>query len=316
MTAPATELMWAIRQHAFGPAEVLRYERVPRPVPRPTEVLVRVHASGVNPVDWKTRAGKGYLRSLPLTVGWDISGEVVQTGPGVTRFQPGDQVFGMPRFPDEAAGYAEYVTAPSRQLARKPARLSHPEAAGLPLAGLTAWQALVDTAQVGAGDRVAVTSAGGGVGHLAVQIAKALGAHVTALARADKHPALRQLGADEVIDYQREDAVQRLRGCDLVLDTFGGPDSLRWVPVLRPGGLLLPLTGATPALVDAAARHGVRATGLLVEPDGAGLAALAALVDQGRLRVLLHTQLTLPEAATAHRIGEQGRALGKIVLTP
>jgi NADPH:quinone reductase-like Zn-dependent oxidoreductase len=311
--------MAAIRQQAYGGPEVLELVEVDRPRPRPTEVLVRVLACGVNPVDWKVRAGGRFL-SPPMTVGWDICGVVEEVGAGVTRFQPGDDVFGMPRFPGEAGGYAQYVTARSRQLARKPAALSHEEAAGLPLAGLTAWQILVDTAYVQPGQRILVTAAGGGVGHLAVQLGKALGAHVTATARADKHPVLRELGADEVIDYTAVDAPAAVRdlhpdGLDLVVDAVGGSGTVAWLPALRPGGLLVPVAGGA-GVVDEATRAGVRIASVLVEPDYAGLEGLAGLVDAGQLRVLVQEVLPLSEAARAHAIGEQGRTLGKLVLKP
>lgn len=172
--------MRAIRQYSYGGPEVLRLESVPRPEPSPTEVLVRVHAAGVNPVDWKTRAGTyadAVLGEPPFTVGWDVSGVVERLGSGVTRFAIGDEVYGLARFPRQAGAYAEYVTAPSRHFARKPSGLSHTEAAGLPLAGLTVWQALVETAQVRPGQRVLVHAAAGGVGHLAVQLAKHLGTY-------------------------------------------------------------------------------------------------------------------------------------------
>jgi NADPH:quinone reductase-like Zn-dependent oxidoreductase len=306
--------MQAIRQQSYGGPEVLELAEVDRPEPRPTEVLVRVLGAGVNPVDWKVRAGSWQM-PLPLTVGWDVAGVVEQVGMGVTRFRPGDEVFGMPRFPGVAGGYAQYVTARSRQLARKPAGLSHEEAAGLPLAGLTAWQILVDTADVQAGQRVLVNAAGGGVGHLAVQIAKALGAHVIATARAGKHATLRELGADEVFDYTELDVLGTVSGLDLVVDAVGGPDSAAWFPALKPGGLLVPVSGGA-ALAEAAGQAGVRLAALLVEPDYAGLEALAGLVDAGSLRVLVQTAVPLAEAAAAHRLGEQGRTLGKIVLKP
>src|SRR5262245_61551146 len=179
--------MRVVRQLVLGGPEVLEVVEAPRPEPGPTEVLVRVGAAGVNPVDWKLRAAGGFLGEPPFTVGWDVAGVVEEVGYGVTRFAEGDRVFGMPRFPREAAAYAEYVVSPSRQLARTPDELSDVEAAALPLAGLTAWQALVETAGVGAGDRVLVLGAAGGVGHLAVQIAKARGAYVVGTARAEKH---------------------------------------------------------------------------------------------------------------------------------
>src|ERR671931_462550 len=210
--------MRAIRQESFGGPEVMRLVEVDRPQPLPTEVLVRVHAAGVNPVDWKTRAGQGMLRALPFVVGWDVAGVVEAVGRGVTRFAPGDEVLGMPWFPRQAGAYAEYVTAPSRQFARKPDAMSFEQAGGLPLAGLTAWQALVETAGIGRGDRVLVHAAAGGVGHLAVQIAKARGAHVIGTARAAKHAFLRGLGADELIDYTATDFAAVLSDVDVVFD--------------------------------------------------------------------------------------------------
>jgi NADPH:quinone reductase-like Zn-dependent oxidoreductase len=309
--------MRAIRQESFGGPEVLQLVDVDRQEPGPTEVLVRVRAAGVNPVDWKCRAAPGFLGAPPFTLGWDVSGVVEAVAVGVNRFAPGDEVFGMPRFPREAGAYAEYVTAPSRQLARKPARLSHVEAAGLPLAGLTAWQILVETADVRPGQRVLVTAAGGGVGHLAVQVAKARGAYVIGTARRVKHQFLRELGADEVIDYTATDVAGATGDLDLVVDLLGGQSSVRAVPTLRPGGLLVPVTGGgDPAIHTAAAAHGVRVARFLVEPDHAGLEALAALVDAGQLRVEIDTVLPLADASKAHELGEAGRTRGKIVLTP
>src|SRR5512134_488186 len=210
--------MRAIRQETLGGPEVLRLVEVPRPAPTPTEVLVRTAAAGVNPVDWKTRARGGFLGDPPFTVGWDVAGVVEEVGFGVTRFAPGDRVFGMPRFPHEAAAYAEYVTSPSRQLARTPDELSDVEAAALPLAGLTAWQSLVETAAVAAGQRVLVLGAAGGVGHLAVQIAKARGAYVIGTARAEKHGFLAELGADEAVDYTSGPVADHVQEVDTVFD--------------------------------------------------------------------------------------------------
>jgi NADPH:quinone reductase-like Zn-dependent oxidoreductase len=309
--------MRAIRQESFGGPEVLRMVEVDRPDPGPTEVLVRVHAAGVNPVDWKSRAAPGLFDAPPFTVGWDVSGVVETVAVGVNRFVPGEEVFGMPWFPREAGAYAEYVAAPSRHFARKPSRLSHVEAAGLPLAGLTAWQILVETADIQPGQRVLVTAAAGGVGHLAVQVAKARGAYVIGTARQVKHNFLQELGADEVIDYTTADVATAIGDLDLVVDLLGGETSLRAVPTLQPGGLLVPVTGGgDPAILTAATERGVRVARFLVEPDHTGLEGLVALVDAGHLRVEIDTVLPLAEAAKAHEIGEAGRTRGKIVLTP
>lgn len=311
--------MRAIVQDRLGGPEVLELREVERPEPLPTEVLVRVHAAGVNPVDWKTRAGRGMARVLgdpPFTVGWDVAGVVEALGFGVTRFAEGDAVFGMPRFPRAASAYAEYVTAPSRQLARAPDGLGFREAGAMPLAGLTAWQALVETAGVGEGDRVLVQGAAGGVGHLAVQIAKARGAHVLGTARTDKHAFLRGLGVDEPIDYAEQDVAAAAGEVDVVLDLLGSRETgLASVACLRRGGLLISVpSGADREVLRTAAERGRRATGILVEPDGAALESLAELVAEGRLRVELAEALPLAAAARAHEIGERGRTRGKLVL--
>jgi NADPH:quinone reductase-like Zn-dependent oxidoreductase len=309
--------MQAIRQLAFGGPEVLELADVPRPVPLPTEVLVRVRAAGVNPVEAVIRSGRfPLLGEPPFILGWDISGVVEDLEPGVTRFRPGDEVYGMPFFPRAAGAYAEYVAAPARQLARKPAGSSHAEAAALPLAGLTAWQALVDTARLEAGQRVLIHGAGGGVGHLAVQIARIRGAYVIGTASAAKHDFIAGLGADELIDYRAADFAAHVDGADVVLDTIGGDTARRSIGVLRPGGLLVTIVGRRD--VDLATRTeaaGRRFAGLSVEPDYPALEALAALAESGELRVHLQATLSLAEAAKAHELLESGSVTGKIALT-
>jgi NADPH:quinone reductase-like Zn-dependent oxidoreductase len=308
--------MRAIRQQTLGGPEVLELVDVPRPEPGPTEVLVRASAAGVNPVDWKCRARGGLLGRPPFTVGWDVAGVVEEVGAGVTRFQPGDRVFGMPRFPREAACYAEYVTSPSRQLARVPDGLSDVEAGTLPLAGLTALQALAETADIGEGTRVLILAAAGGVGHLAVQIAKALGAHVLGTARAEKHPFLLELGVDEPIDYTSEDVADRAGEVDVVLDLVGDEAGLDALPALRDGGLfvLVPSLSAIATLRERAGDR-VRVTGILVEPDRTGMEAIGQLAEMGKLRPRVERTFPLEEAAQAHELGETGRTQGKIVLT-
>ncbi|MET9700330.1 NADP-dependent oxidoreductase [Streptomyces sp. NPDC006529] len=305
--------MRAVVVKEWGGPEVLVETEVERPEPGPAEILVKVHAAGVNPVDWKTRATGGLIAwdAVPA-VGWDVSGTVAAVGPGVTLFRVGDEVFGMPRFPRQASAYAEYVTAPARHFARKPANVDHVGAAALPLAALTAYQALVDTAGVREGRRVLIHAAAGGVGHLAVQIAKAYGAYVIGTASAGKHELLRSLGADEVIDYHAADFAEAAGEVDIVLDSVGGDYGQRSLAVLKPGGHLVTLPGPDDVPADA---PGVHTGWLLVEPDHTGLAAIAALVEAGSLRAELDTVLPLAEAARAHEIGERGRTTGKIVLT-
>ncbi|MDN5749752.1 MAG: NADP-dependent oxidoreductase [Pseudonocardia sp.] len=311
--------MRVITQWTTGGPEVLEIGSAPVPVPLPTEVRVRVAAAGVNAVDWKTRAGSGMAGVLgppPYTVGWDVAGTVDAVGPGVTRFAVGDTVFGMPWFPRPASAYAEFVTAPSRHFAHRPAGLDETSAAALPLAGLTAWQCLVDIAAVQPGQRVLVHAAAGGVGHLAVQIAKERGAHVIGTASSAKHDLLTDLGIDEAIDYRREEFEKVLEPVDVVFDLLGGDVALRSLDVLHPDGLMICLPSAAAAAAMAAARErGLRATGMLVEPDGDGLEELAALVRRRRLRVVVAETFPLERASLAHRAGELGRTTGKLVLT-
>ena len=318
MPAPT---MRAVIQNSFGGPEVLELASVPRPEPLPTEVLVRVHAAGINPVDWKTCAGTGMAGVLgepPFILGWDVSGVVEEVGFGVTTLRPGDEVYGMPWFPRAAGAYAEYVTAPSRQFARKPASLTHEQAAGLPLAALTAWQALTDTAGVHRDQRVLIHAAAGGVGHLAVQFAKHLGAHVIGTASLGRHDWLTKLGADELIDYTAVRFEDAVRDVDVVIDLVGdGFDntSTRSLDVLRPGGLLVAVpSGVAPELLAAAEARGLRASAFLVEPDGPGLTTIASLIDAGGVSVEIEEVYPLEQVAEAHARGESGRVRGKLVL--
>lgn len=313
--------MRAVVQHALGGPDVLSVEQVPRPEPLPTEVRVKVHAAGINPVDWKTRTGAGMAKVLgdpPFTLGWDVSGVVEKVGFGVTTLREGDEVYGMPWFPRAAGGYAEYVTAPARQFTRKPSSLSHEQAAAVPLAALTAWQALVDTAHVQSGQRVLIHAAAGGVGHLAVQFAKHLGAHVVGTARAGNHDWLSKLGADELVDYTAvrfEDAISDI---DVVIDLVGdGHDntSTRSLDVLRPDGLLVAVPGGvSPELAAAAEAKGLRTSAFLVEPDGPALATIAGLIDSGEVAVEVEEVFPLEQVASAHARGESNRTRGKLVL--
>lgn len=317
MTDGTAPVMKAIRQDAWGAASELKLVDVARPQPLPTEILVKVHAAGINPVDRYTREGKAYMRalSLPHIPGWDVSGVVEAVGYGVTRFKVGDPVFGMPWFPREAGAYAEYVTAPARHFAYKPPALSHTEASALPLAGLTALQMLKDVAKVGPGTKLLVNAGAGGVGHLAIQIAKSLGAEVTATARAEKHDFLRALGADTVVDYTRSGAVAALTGFDVVIELVGGATCLALLEALRPGGLLVSAQAAwAPSLQEEARRLGVNASWYLVEPDGDGLETLASLAGEGKLAPHVQHVFPLAAAAEAQELVAAGRTQGKLVL--
>jgi NADPH:quinone reductase-like Zn-dependent oxidoreductase len=307
-----------VTQDRFGGPEVLYVAERPVPEPLPTEIRVRVQAAGVNPVDWKTRTGKGMARIIgppPFVLGWDVCGVVDALGTGVTRFRVGDDVYGMPWFPREAGAYGEYVTAPSRHFARKPQSIDPVAAGSLPLAALTAWQTLVVTAGVKPGDRVLIHAAAGGVGHLAVQIAKTLGAYVVGTARQSKHGLLSDLGVDEPIDYTANRFEDVVHDMDVVVDLVGGEYSLRSASVLRKGGLLVSVPSVLPGGLDeAAGRYGIRATGILVEPDYAGLDQIRELIDTGRLRPIVGDSFPLEQAGKAHEVGETGQNIGKTVL--
>jgi NADPH:quinone reductase-like Zn-dependent oxidoreductase len=311
--------MRAVAVEQFGGPEVLASVEIDRPSPISTEVLVEVHAAGVNPVDYKTRAGNGVARWLgppPFVPGWDVAGVVVSVGYGVTRFQPGDRVFGMPRFPRAAGAYAEYVTAPSLQLAQMPPELEFVHAAAIPLAALTARQALLDAAGLSPGQTVVVHGASGGVGHLAVQIAAALGATAIATARNTSDEFLSGLGASEVVDREAVSVADAAQEVDVVVDLVGGDDTRSALHVLRPGGVLLAVAdGADEATHAAARRLGVRVLEPLVEPDGRGLDQVAASVARGEIRVTVDSLLPLEAAGEAHRRLERGGVRGKIVLS-
>jgi NADPH:quinone reductase-like Zn-dependent oxidoreductase len=313
--------MRAILQRDFGGPDVLELGDVDRPQPLPTEVLVRVEAAGINPVDLKTRVGKGMADVLgdpPFVPGWDVAGVVEETGFGVTTLAPGDRVLGMPWFPRAAGAYAECVTAPSRHFVRCPASLQVDGAAGLPLAGLTAWQVLHDTAGLAEGQRVLIHAGSGGVGHLAVQIARACGAHVISTGSGPSRDFVLGLGADEFVDYREEDFTERIdEPIDLVVDLVGGDEhGRRSLQVLAPDGLLVAVpSGVSDELIAAAEEQGKRATGFLVEPDHAGLRSLVGLVEQGELRVEVGASFPLERAADAHRRLEEGGVRGKVVLT-
>ncbi|MBB4717329.1 NADPH:quinone reductase-like Zn-dependent oxidoreductase [Streptomyces luteogriseus] len=307
--------MRAISQDVLGGPEVLKEVEIERPVPKPNEVLVRVRAAGVNPTDWKHRATGGFLGEPPFVLGWDVSGVVEAVGIGVVAFAPGDEVFGMLPYPYGHGSHAEYVIAPVRALTRKPAAVDHTQAGALPLVSLTAWQALTEHAGLRPGQRVLIHAAAGGVGHVAVQIAKARGAYVVGTASAGKHAFLREIGVDETIDYRETDVTEAVKDVDVVLDTIGGDTSLRSLRVLRPGGVLVSiLPGGSDELYEEAERLGVRALRMLVDADRGGMEAIADLAGAGKLRATIAGTFPLAGAAEAHTLGDTGRTTGKLVL--
>jgi NADPH:quinone reductase-like Zn-dependent oxidoreductase len=306
--------MKAVRIHRYGGPEVLSYEEAPKPEPGPGELLVRVHAAGVNPVDWKIREGhyKRVLRfRLPIVLGWDVSGVVEAIGAGVTSFRPGDEVFARPDV-KRGGTYAEYVAIRAADAARKPKSIDHVHAAAVPLAGLTAWQGLFDKAGLRQGQRALVHAAAGGVGHFAVQLAKWKGAFVAGTASGRNEALVRSLGADQVVDYTRERFEDAVAPVDVVLDTLGGEAGRRSWKVLKRGGTLVSVLDIAVSLKGALRLK--RGRFLLIKPDAAELAQIAALIDGGRVKPVVENVFPLAEVRRAHELSQSGRVRGKIVL--
>lgn len=307
--------MRIITQTTVGDPDVLVLTEAPVPQPKTGEVLVRVQAAGINPVDLAVRGGfYPLLGQPPFTIGWDISGAVEALGDDVEGLAVGDEVFGMPRFPKQAAAYAEYVVAPASEIALKPQRTSHDEAGALPLAGLTAWQGLVDKAGVKPGDRVLIHAGAGGVGHLAVQIAKARGAYVIATTSASKLDFVKSLGADEVIDRTGQDFVEQVKKADIVLDPIGGEHVEQSLKVLDASGTLIALLDPSEKARSDAKAAGIRLERISVTPDGKALTELARLVEAGKLKVEVAKSFSLEQAGAAHAFLTT-RPAGKVVLT-
>lgn len=315
------KMMKAVQMHEFGDVDVLKYEDIERPVPQAGEVLVRVRAAGVNPADTASRAFPISITTgtnkLPYILGWDISGEVVALGEGVTAFAIGDAVYGMPRFPQEAKAYSEYTTVPVSDIALKPERLSHQEAAGVPLAALTAWQALFDVAHLQAGQTVFITGGAGGVGHFAIQLARWKGAHVITTTSTRNVEFVRQLGADVVIDYTQQAFTEVVKDVDVVLDTVGEDVLKDAFRVVKRGGIIVSLPGhkGVQDLGDELSpQYGVLFILILVHTSGDQMRELARLFDTGKLKVHLDGVFPLKNTAQAHTLSEGGHVRGKLVL--
>ncbi len=304
--------MKAVRYHAYGGPEVLRYEDAPRPAPGEGEVLVRVHAAGVNPVDWKIRQGGFKMpgQSFPQIPGFDLAGTVEAVGAGVERFIPGDGVIGYLSL-RRGGAYAEFASVPQDELAPMP-QIDFVRAAAVPLAALTAWQALFDTAGLESGETVLIHAGAGGVGHFAVQLAKSRGAKVIATASERNHEFLKRIGADQTIDYKEQRFEELVHDVDVVLDSIGGETRTRSYQVLKQGGFLVSIVGAPPPKELEA--HGLRGAGILVQPNAKQLSEIAALIEAGKLKPEVSEVLPLCEAARAHELSQGGHTRGKIVL--
>ena len=308
--------MKAVRQHKFGGLEVLVYEDAPKPAPKEGEVLVKVAAAAINPIDWKVREGQMEQvvhHALPLILGWDVAGTVEEAGPGVSSLTAGAAMFAMGDNRRDGA-YAEYVVLPAATLAPKPETVDFTTAAAIPLAGTTAWQALTEEAGLAGGQTILIHGGAGAVGAFAVQFAKVKGAHVIATATGDDLAYVRGLGADVVVDYKAERFEDAAQGVDAVLDTLSGDTRARSWAVLRDGGVLVStLPGAEPP-PEAAAR-GVQGKSFMAHPDGAALAEIGRLVDAGKVTVRVGSVQSLGEARQAQELAEGGHTRGKVVLT-
>jgi NADPH:quinone reductase-like Zn-dependent oxidoreductase len=300
--------------HSYGGPEVLQYEDAPRPEIGKDEVLIRVHAAGVNPLDWKVRAGelKGVIQhKLPLILGWDVSGVVEEVAAGVSQFKTGDEVFATVD-PTRDGAYADYVAVREATVAMKPKSLHHVRAAATPVSALMVWRALFDLGHLQSGQRILIHGGSGVVGHFAVQLAKWKGAHVIATASTKNRELLRKLGADETIDYTTEEFEKVAGKVDLVLDTIGGDTQDRSWRVLNKGGALISLVQSPSE--QKARRFGVRGIMCSVRPDGAQLTKIAELIDSAELKPIIDRILPLSEARRAHDLSQNGHIRGKIVL--
>ena len=313
--------MRAVIMDAPGGPDVLRLAEVPRAISTAAEFLVKVHAAGVNPIDAKTRAGRGTsaaIGSWPAILGCDVSGVVLSTPYEAHPIKVGDEVYGMIPVPRGPGAYAEFAAVPALSIAKKPKALSHVEAAAVPLAALTAWGAVVDVGRAREGQRVLVHGGAGGVGHFAIQFASFFGAHVVATGSTRNLEWLRELGANEVIDHTQVRFEDDLDPVDTVIDLIGntGDDvGTRSLQVLKPGGLIVNVpTGTWPTLVEDATAAGVRASGFRVSPDGTTLAVISRLIDSGDIRVFVDQVFDLADAPAAHTAVETGHTRGKIVL--
>lgn len=307
-------LMKAIRINAYGGKEVLSYEDVPMPTAGAGEVLIKVQAAGINPLDWKVRAGmtKDWLRhKLPMTPGWDVSGSVDAVGQGVENFKIGDEIFGLLDITRDGA-YAEFVTARAKDMAKKPSSLDHISSAGVPLAALTAWQGLFEVGKLLGGQTVLIHGAAGGVGHFAVQFAKWHGARVIGTCSTKNIEFVRELGADTAIDYTAVAFENEISNCDLVYDTIGGDTQNRSWKTLKEGGMLVSTVYISSP--QNASEFGVRCASYIVRPDAGILTRIASLIDEQRVRPVIGVVLSLNEAANAQVISQSGHVRGKIVL--
>lgn len=306
--------MKAVRIHQYGNVDVLKTDEIPVPEITSDEVLIKIYATSINPVDWKVREGylKGMnLHKLPLTLGWDLSGTIQKTGIAVTDFKIGDEVYSRPAL-DRDGSYAEYIAVKAIEVAQKPKTITHLEAASIPLVGITAWEMLLTTAHIEKGQKVLVHAASGGVGSIAVQIAKAKGCYVIGTTSESNIDMVKSLGADEVIDYKKEDFSESLSDIDVVLDTLGGVVQEKSWKVLKKGGILVSITSNPSA--EMADKYGVKKGFVFIGPNVPVLNELTTLIDSGKIKAIIDCVFGLDQIKQAQNYSQSGRAKGKIAI--
>lgn len=306
--------MKAIRIHEFGGPEVLKFEDAPKPIAAADEVVIKIFATSINPVDWKIREGAEkdkFPTNFPLIPGWDVSGEIEEVGSDIKNFRIGDEVYSRPDVTKNGT-YAEYVAVKADQVNAKPKSIDHDKAAAVPLAGLTAWQGLFDHGHLEAGQKVLIHGASGGVGTFAVQFAKWKGAYVIGTASADNIEFLKQLGADEVIDYKNEKFEDKVKDVDLVFDLIGGETQKRSLQVIKNGGRLV--TTLKPGNQEEARKKNIHVEGFMAQSYPEDLQQIAQLIDGGKVSPMISKVMPLEKAAEAQALSEKGHVRGKIVL--
>ena len=304
--------MKAVRIDQYGDENVLQVVDVPKPEPASDQILIKVHAASVNPMDWKIRDGAGvrFGMSLPIFLGSEIAGIVEKVGEKVTALSVGDEVYGMVK----AGGYAEYALAKPDEVAPKPATIDFPHAAAIPLAGLTAWQAMFDLGKLSAGQKILITAAAGGVGSLAVQLAKAKGAIVTGLASGNNEDFVRALGADDFVDHTKQPFDEVITDMDVVFDAVGGDTFERAFKCVKKGGSII--TAVAFPTPEQGAQYGVMVSRVYCQSNPDELGEISQLVAANKLKSYVSQVFPLEQVGTAHKLSKQGRTRGKIILQP
>ncbi|UZJ79931.1 NADP-dependent oxidoreductase [Fictibacillus sp. KU28468] len=308
--------MKAVVINEYGGRDQLVEKKVNDPKPGPKDILIEIHATSINPVDWKIR--EGYLRdnlsfTFPIILGWDAAGVVKETGSSVTKFKPGDEVFTRPATERDGT-YAELLAADEELVAFKPKNLTYEEAASIPLVGLTAWQCLVEFAHIQEGQRVLIHAGGGGVGSFAIQLAKAKGAYVLSTGSKDSEEIIKESGADEFIDYKVKDFAEAIEPVDIVFDTIGGEVQHNSYKVIKPGGILVSII--SPPVQKEATNHSVKAGFVFLDPDGDQLAEIGKLIEAGKIKPFVGETFPLTQEGVrkAHELSESHHAKGKIII--